>query len=252
MELRYQVEKELADLKNRSGPPPVTPRGGSMQRSPSPPKMPAETKKKAQQQKQPRQQEQQQRSRPQQKTQADKSSGEIYLPEYCPMTLQAVKQNLNHLEQFKRSAIGFFENDLDELGIEKDERGLSDADFKLKMKEIRELRKERASGMPYFNELRNVFSELADKFTQQKMSHSLSLKSSLGNRVTFNKNVLTKSDDYYYDDRQQQNSNKQAPVSSQNSAQNRRQKLNKQNLQNEKYDFYFFNSMCYLSPIFFR
>ncbi len=250
VELRYQVERELADLKNRSGPPPVTPRGGSMQRSPSPPKMTNEVhqqkKSKKQQQKEQQIQGQTQgRDRAQQKTQSsrqqhlDKSTGEIYLPEYCPMTLQAVKKNANHLVQFKKSALGLFENDLDELGIEKDEGGLSDADFKLKMKEIRDLRKERASGMPYFNELRGVFAELSDKFAHQKMFNSSSLRSSLGNRVTFNKNVLSKSNEDFYG-QEKYESNKQIGPAPQNTGQNnQRQRHHRQNHHhhNDKYAF---------------
>jgi hypothetical protein len=151
------------------------------------------------------------------------SLGEIYLPEYCPMTLQAVKQNAGHLGQFKKSALGLFDNDMDELGIEKDERGLTDADFKLKMKEIRELRRSRAADMPYFNELRGVFSELADKFVQQRIASQSSLKSSLGNRVTFNKNVVSRSDEF--DNNQRANQNRQQAghsASAQNPGQNQR------------------------------
>ena len=111
------------------------------------------------------------------------------------MTLQAIQQNPNYLLKFKNSALGLLEDELDELGIEKAERGLSDNDFRLKMSRIKALRKDRASGMPYFKELRTVFAEIADKYTAQRMSGQLSLRSSMGSRVTFNKNIAQQEPD---------------------------------------------------------
>ena len=94
--LKYEYEVELAELRNR--PPPVTPRQQNppITRSPSPPK---------------------------QQTIPNKSSpqhalNEIYLGEYCPLTLKAVQANRNHLDKYREYAIQLFEKELDEMGID--------------------------------------------------------------------------------------------------------------------------------------
>ena len=43
--------------------------------------------------------------------------GEIYLPEYCPLTLKAVQANKNHLDKFRDYAAQLFDKELDEMGI---------------------------------------------------------------------------------------------------------------------------------------
>jgi hypothetical protein len=100
-QLKNQYEIELADLRNR--PPPVTPRQQPqlVDRSPSPPKS-AITK---------------QTNPPVTNRNIDPTVA-IYLPETCPLTLNAVQANRNHLDKFKDYAVQLFERELDEMGID--------------------------------------------------------------------------------------------------------------------------------------
>lgn len=94
--LKYEYEVELAELRNR--PPPVTPRQQNppITRSPSPPKQQTTPNKSAPQH----------------------SLNEIYLGEYCPLTLKAVQANRNHLDKYREYAIQLFEKELDDMGID--------------------------------------------------------------------------------------------------------------------------------------
>ena len=84
----------------RNRPPPVTPRqqfnGSIDNRSPSPKGMSKQTVPK-------------QNNAPQ--------NVDIYLPEYCPLTLKEVQVNRNHLDKFKDYALQLFEKELDDMGI---------------------------------------------------------------------------------------------------------------------------------------
>lgn len=98
-QLRYQLERELAELKNR--PPPVTPRQPQapnvITRTPSPTKVKAE---------------------PITSQRPISNTDDIYLPEYCPLTLRAVQNNPNHLNKYREYAMQLFEKELDEMGID--------------------------------------------------------------------------------------------------------------------------------------
>ncbi len=171
---RAELEKELAELKNR--PPPITPRGQQQPHPPQPQQIKDEPKQKGSSSKQ------------QQQSQQKNNTIEIYLPEYCPMTFKAVQTNPNHLTKFKQSAREIYENDLDEFGIDLKDTCLSDTDFKQKIKKIATYRRQRSDDMTSFNELRKVFSELAEKYATQKLLGQ-SLRSSIGNRVHFKKEI---------------------------------------------------------------
>ena len=164
-QLKYECEKELAELKNR--PPPVTPRQQQQQqqqqlhqqsrttasRTPSP------TKGRDNYEHHHHQQQQQQP--PKQPTPVDL----IYLPEYCERTLRAVQANAEHLGKYKQYAEKLLEQELDELGIEPDERRLAPNDFKLKMNALKASRPTRTDNLAMFNELRLFFADLCDKHT---------------------------------------------------------------------------------------
>lgn len=50
--------------------------------------------------------------------QNNQSNIDIYLPEYCRLTLKAVQKNPNLLLKFKEAAIKYFNEELDQLGID--------------------------------------------------------------------------------------------------------------------------------------
>ena len=52
-------------------------------------------------------------------------------------------------------------------------------------------RSARADDMVVFNEMRDIFTELSEKYAKQKLNSSL--RSSLGNRVKFNPEILSNS-----------------------------------------------------------
>jgi hypothetical protein len=102
---RYTSEKELAELKNR--PPPVTPRQQQQQQLAVPPAQQSSSRTPSP-------------SKPHQieNHQVLIPNSEIYLPEYCRLTLKAVQKNPNVLVRYKEAAIKYFNEELDQLGID--------------------------------------------------------------------------------------------------------------------------------------
>lgn len=66
-------------------------------------------------------------------------------------------------------------------------KGLSANDYKLKMKEVREIQNDLADEIPGFRDLRKVFAELCDKHAAQKLNPN----SGARNRVTFKKDTTS-------------------------------------------------------------
>jgi hypothetical protein len=58
------------------------------------------------------------------------------------------------------------------------------------MKKVKEIRQDRADDMSVFNELRKDFAEISARYSSQKLNSSL--RSSIGNRVTFKKDITTR------------------------------------------------------------
>lgn len=109
-QLRYRLEEELAELKNR--PPPITPRQPAPAPSHNVPKQEEPLKK------QPPSIQPSRSPSPTKSRHANPGpTEEIYLPEYCPLTLKLVQTNPTHLQKFKQIALTLFEKDLDEIGI---------------------------------------------------------------------------------------------------------------------------------------
>jgi hypothetical protein len=115
--IRDQFEKELNELKNR--PPPITPRQqGQLSRSPSP--LPKNQQK----------QNLNKNNNNNNNNSINSNMLEIYLPEYCPLTLRAVQRNRNILSEIKIEAIEDINEEFDEFGIGNDEKHLSINDYK--------------------------------------------------------------------------------------------------------------------------
>ena len=114
--IRSQNEAELADLKSR--PPPVTPRQQQAPARPaSPPQRPKPHKPADD------------KSKVKKNQAADTlldsvhastqlSHDDIYLPEYCPLTLKAFQKNPNVLIKYKEAAVKYFNDELDNMGID--------------------------------------------------------------------------------------------------------------------------------------
>ena len=119
--MRYEYEKELAELKNR--PPPITPRNqpsnNQLSRSPSPQKQDNKYQKQQEQDTNKQHSKIQQQTLSQQPPPTGPSffNEDIYLPEYCPLTLRAVQKNPNTLKKFREAAIKEFNEELDSIGI---------------------------------------------------------------------------------------------------------------------------------------
>lgn len=163
------------------------------------------------------------------------------MTEYCPLTKKELEHNPTHLDKFKKFALDSFEKELDEFGIDLKEKGLSAADFKLKMNAVKNLRPDRTDDMAKFNELRNVFAELSNRYAQQKLSSSL--RSSLGNRVTFKNEISSKKleaydhdDDDDEDENESQYYNDSVSQSKQKSRSNHQQHHHHHNEQSEETD----------------
>ena len=71
----------------------------------------------------------------------------------------------------------------------KNEKHLSENDFKLKMNKLKSFRTVLQSDLPMFSDSRQVFMEICDKFANQLMNSSLK---STGNRVTFQQDLNNK------------------------------------------------------------
>jgi hypothetical protein len=61
----------------------------------------------------------------------------------------------------------------------------------MKMAILNSNRSARADDMVTFNEMRDIFAEISEKYASQKLNSSL--RSSLGNRVKFNPEILSTS-----------------------------------------------------------
>ena len=104
----------MADLKSR--PPPVTPRQAPARPASPPqrqkPHKPAEEKSKVK------------RNQAAETlidsvhASAQLSHDDIYLPEYCPLTLKAFQKNPNVLAKYKEAAVKYFNDELDNMGID--------------------------------------------------------------------------------------------------------------------------------------
>ncbi len=71
----------------------------------------------------------------------------------------------------------------------KNEKGLSAADFKQKMNELKNFRYQTSKDLPMFKDIRQVFSEICDKHATQRYFNS-SLRST-GNRVHFKNDLVS-------------------------------------------------------------
>lgn len=71
----------------------------------------------------------------------------------------------------------------------KDEKGLTDSDYRLKVNELKIARDENAAKLPHFTQMRKEFSDICLEYCKQNMTASLR-SSGIGNRVTFDKNLV--------------------------------------------------------------
>ena len=65
---------------------------------------------------------------------------------------------------------------------------MSSNDFKLKMSLLKSNRSSRTDDISAFNQLRQAFSDITDKYANQRTNSTL--RSSIGNRVTFKQDVV--------------------------------------------------------------
>ncbi len=114
---------------------------------------------------------------------------DTYLPDYCPLTLKALQKNPELLTRFKAAAIKNFNEELDQLGIDRNDKTLSTNDFIQKSNELGVFRRETSEQLPIFNQIRLVFAEINEKYANQKLSASMK---STGNRVTFKSDLIAK------------------------------------------------------------
>lgn len=159
-QLRQKLE---SDLKNR--PPTITPRQqGNQVLAPVPSnKLPIQPNKPA------------------------KKSFEIYLSQYCPLTLKRVQSDPSHLGIFKKNALEAYEKELDDLGININDTRLSNQDFRLSMNKIKKFKSNRTDDMVKFNEIRTIFNEISEKFALQQLSSSIR-----SSRVHFKNEITAK------------------------------------------------------------
>ncbi|RMZ97391.1 zinc finger DZIP1L-like isoform X1 [Brachionus plicatilis] len=164
LQFEQQLRQKLeSDLKNR--PPTVTPR-----QQPNQVPAPVPSKK-----------------LPTQPVKNMSKSVEIYLPQYCPITLRKVQSNPSYLDSFKKSALEAFEKELDDLGINVNETRLSNQDFKLVMNKVKNLKAERTDDLVKFNEVRKVLNEICFKHASQRVTSSIR-----SSRVHFKSDVTSK------------------------------------------------------------
>jgi len=196
--LRNACEHELAELKNR--PPPVTPR--HQQQAPDIPTgnrsvSPVKPAEKPQKPERPAEKPQPKpadvilagavAARPQKPEHNELL--DTYLPDYCPLTAKAVQKNPDLLTRFKAAAVKYFNEELDQLGIDPSDKTLSTNDFVQKSNELSVFRRETNEQLPIFDEIRLVFAEISEKFVGQRLNASMK---STGNRVTFKSDLVAK------------------------------------------------------------
>ncbi len=78
-----------------------------------------------------------------------------YLPDHCPLTCKAVQSNPGMLLKFREAALKYFNEELDQLGIEPADKALSTNDYKQKSNELRAFRQETSEQLPIFDEIRS-------------------------------------------------------------------------------------------------
>lgn len=110
-----------------------------------------------------------------------------YLPDYCPLTYKAVQSNPNTLLKFKEAAVKYFNEELDQLGIDPADKALSTNDYNQKSNDLKVFRQETGEQLPNFDEIRSGFANICNRYVNQKLNSSLR---STGNRVTFKQDLV--------------------------------------------------------------
>lgn len=93
------------------------------------------------------------------------------------------------LRKFKDEAHKVFEDELDQLGIDPSDKTLTKNDYKQKSKSLKVIRKETSEELPIFDEMREVLSNICERYASQKLNVSIR---STGNRVTFKPDLISR------------------------------------------------------------